>query len=110
MFVKPRRLGAPFKTPQQQPPKARVLIEALEDMSLKVIQVEDIFIFTPEKDSKTGKPAQMIADNLVYFMKKKGIDKSLKAIGEDPTNVNAGCEDDAMCWIEVKAEHAPFWS
>ncbi|KAG8137292.1 hypothetical protein E2320_004540 [Naja naja] len=33
------------------------------------------------KRLKTGKPAQVIADNLVYFLKKKGIDKSLKAIG-----------------------------
>ncbi|KAG8131078.1 hypothetical protein E2320_017710 [Naja naja] len=49
-----------------------------------------LYNFTPEKGSKTGKPAQMIADNLVYFMKKKGIDKSLKAIGEDSTNVNTG--------------------
>ncbi|KAG8137392.1 hypothetical protein E2320_004635, partial [Naja naja] len=44
------------------------------------------------KGLKPGKPAQVTAGNLVYFMKKKGIDKSLKAIGGDSTNVNTGCE------------------
>ncbi|KAG8137324.1 hypothetical protein E2320_004569 [Naja naja] len=70
-----------------------------------------LYHFTPEKGSKTGKPAQVIADNLVYFMKKKtGIDKSLKAIGGDSTKVNTGCEDGAMHWIEVKPDHPLYWS
>uniref|UniRef100_A0A2D4JZW6 Uncharacterized protein n=1 Tax=Micrurus paraensis TaxID=1970185 RepID=A0A2D4JZW6_9SAUR len=65
-----------------------------------------VYHFTPEKSSKTGRPAQVIADNLVYFMKKKGIDKSLKAIGGDSTT---GCEGGAMHWVEVEIDCKLNW-
>uniref|UniRef100_A0A2D4F4G6 Uncharacterized protein n=1 Tax=Micrurus corallinus TaxID=54390 RepID=A0A2D4F4G6_MICCO len=64
-----------------------------------------LYHFCPEKGSKIGKPAQVIVDNLVCFMKKKSIDKSLKAIGGHSTKVNTGYEGVAMHWVEVKPEH-----
>ncbi|KAG8126355.1 hypothetical protein E2320_021438, partial [Naja naja] len=49
---------------------------------------------------KQGKPAQI---TWCISMKKKGIDKSLKAIGGDSTNVNTGCEGGAMHWVRGQA-------
>ena len=65
--------------------------------------------FTPEKGSKRKKTAEVIAANLVHFMKSKGIDKSLQAIGGDSTNVNTGWEGGAMHWVEVKLGRKLNW-
>lgn len=50
-----------------------------------------LYYFTPEKGSKRKNPAEVIADNLVDFLK-NSIDKSLQVIGGDSTNVNTGWE------------------
>ena len=42
-------------------------------------------------------------------MTKKGIDKSLQAIGGDSTNVNTGWEGGAMHWVEVKLNRKLNW-
>lgn len=68
-----------------------------------------LYHFTPEKGSKSEKPAEVIARNLVDFMKKKGIDKSLQAIGGDSTNVNTGWEGGIMHWVEVKLGRKLVW-
>ena len=68
-----------------------------------------IYHFTPKKGSETQKPAEIIADNLVEFMKSKGIDKSLQAIGGDSTNVNTGWEGGAMHWVEIKLGRKLIW-
>ena len=68
-----------------------------------------LYHFTPKKDSKIKKPAEVIADDLVDFMKKNGIDKSLQAIGGDSTNVNTGREGGVMHWVEVKLGHKLIW-
>ena len=68
-----------------------------------------LYHFTPEKGSKRKKTAEVIADNLVDFMKSKGIDKSLQAIGGDSTNVNTGWEGGAMHWVEVKLGRKLNW-
>src|SRR5678815_5080618 len=48
--------------------------------------------FIPEKDLTKRKPAEVIAEHLLDFLKKNTIDKSLQAIGGDSTNVNTGWE------------------
>ena len=51
----------------------------------------------------------IIADNIVNFMKTKCIDKSLKAIGGDSTNVNTGWEGGTLRWVEVKLGRKLVW-
>jgi len=61
-----------------------------------------LYRFTSEKFPKSFKPAEVIANSLVSFMKNKGIDKTLQAIGSNSTNVNTGWEVGTMHWVEVK--------
>src|SRR6218665_120153 len=68
-----------------------------------------LYHFKPEKGSKREKPAEVIANNLIDFMKKKGIAKSLQAIGGDSTNVNTGWEGGTMHWLEVKLGRKLIW-
>lgn len=68
-----------------------------------------LYHFTLEKGSKREKPAEIIADSLVDFMKNKGIDKSLQAIGGDSTNANTGVEGGTMHWVEVKLGRRLIW-
>jgi len=65
--------------------------------------------FTPEKDLIAKKPAEVIADKLVDFMKKKGIDATLQAIGGDSTNVNTGWNGGVMHFVEVKLSRKLIW-
>lgn len=68
-----------------------------------------LYHFTPVKGIRKEKPAEIIADNLVAFMKKKGIDKSLQAIGGDSTNVNTGWDGGVMHWVEIKLDRKLNW-
>src|SRR6218665_617194 len=68
-----------------------------------------LYCFTPEKCPKSVKPAEVIANNLVSFMKNKGIDKTLQAIGDDSTNVNTGWEGGTMHLVEVKLKRKLNW-
>ena len=61
-----------------------------------------LYHFTPEKCPKSVKPAEIIANNLVSFMKYKGIDKTLQIIKGDSTNVNMNWEGSTMRWVEAK--------
>jgi hypothetical protein len=65
--------------------------------------------FTPEKDLTKRKPAEVIANHLVDFLKKNSIDRSLQAIGGDSTNVNTGWEGGVMHWVEVKLNRKLIW-
>src|SRR6218665_4148245 len=63
----------------------------------------------PEKCPKSVKPAEVIANNLVPFMKYKGIDKTFQAIGGDSTNLNTGWEGGTMHWVKVKLKRKLNW-
>ena len=65
--------------------------------------------FTPNKSKPNQKPAEAIADAILEFLMKKGIDKTLMAIGGDSTNVNTGKEGGVMHWIEVKLNRKLVW-
>lgn len=65
--------------------------------------------FTLEKDITKRKPAEVIADHLVDFLKKNSIDKSLQAIGGDSTNVNTGWQGGVMHWVEAKLNRKLIW-
>ena len=68
-----------------------------------------LYHFTPVKGGRREKPAEIIAEELVAFMKKKGIDRSLQAIGGDSTNVNTGWDGGIMHWIEVMLGRKLNW-
>src|SRR6218665_1680999 len=68
-----------------------------------------LYCFTPEKCPKSVKPAEVIANNLVSFMKNKGIDKTLQAIGGESTNVNTGWKGGTMHLVEVKLKRKLNW-
>ena len=65
--------------------------------------------FSPEKNVNKKKPAEVVADDLVSFMNKMGIDKTLQAIGGDSTNVNTGWTGGIMHLVEVKLNRKLVW-
>ena len=72
--------------------------------------MEDTCSILPQrKPQKNKKHAEVIAENLVDFLKDKIIDQSLQAIGGDSTNVNTGWEGGAMHWVEVKLGRELNW-
>ena len=64
--------------------------------------------FTPPT-TKTKKHAEVVADNLVKFLKEKGSDKTLQAIGGNLTNVNTGWKSSCMHRVKVKLGHKLNW-
>ena len=61
-----------------------------------------LFHFNPEKATKNLKHAEVIANNIVEWLTERGINKSLKAVGGDSTNVNTGWEGGVIKHIEIK--------
>ena len=59
-----------------------------------------LFHFTPDEDDKDHTAAEKIAIALVDWMKKYGIDKTLKFIGGDSTNVNSGIWGGVLQFVE----------
>ena len=49
-----------------------------------------LFHFTPEKATKSLKHAEIIANNIVEWLTERSIDKSLKPVDGDSTNVITG--------------------
>ena len=68
-----------------------------------------LFHFTPDEASKNVKAAEVIANHLITWMKEKGVDISLQAIGGDSTNVNTGWSGGAMQWLEKKLGRKLVW-
>ena len=68
-----------------------------------------LFHFTPEKATKNTKAAEVIANHLVAWMKERGVDISIKAIGGDSTNVNTGWAGGAIHWVEQKIGRKLVW-
>jgi len=58
-----------------------------------------LYQFTSENCPKSVKPDEVFASNLMSFLRNKGIDKNLQAIGGDTTygnSRNTGWEDGTM--------------
>ena len=68
-----------------------------------------LFHFVPDEASNKKKHAELIADKLVDWLKDKGVDNTLKAIGGDSTKVNTGWRGGAMHWVEVKLGRKLVW-
>lgn len=64
--------------------------------------------FTPEKDD-IKKPAEIVADNIVNWLRERNVDQALQAIGGDSTNMNTGWQGGVMQWIERKIGRKLVW-
>ena len=65
--------------------------------------------FTSKEATKNMKHAEIIADNIVKFLRDRGIDITLRAIGGDSTNVNTGWAGGAMQYVEIKLDRKLNW-
>jgi hypothetical protein len=63
-----------------------------------------LFHFTPEKATKEGLHAEQIAKILFSWLKERGFDRTLWAIGEDSTNVNTGVKAGVMRKLELRLD------
>ena len=71
--------------------------------------MEIIFsIFFPE-ESDLKKPAEIIADHLVKWLKEKSLHLTLQAVGCDSTNVNTGWAGGVIQWVEKKLSMKLVW-
>ena len=65
--------------------------------------------FAPEKATKEKTHAQIIADHLVVWLKERGGDKTLQAIGGDSCSVNTGWVGGVMHYVEEKLHRKLVW-
>ena len=68
-----------------------------------------LFHFTPEKASKEEPHAEKIAKVLFAWLKERGFDKTLWAIGGDSTNVNTGVKAGVMRKLELHIGRKLVW-
>jgi hypothetical protein len=68
-----------------------------------------LFHFSPEKSTKEESHAEQIAKVLFAWLKERGFDKTLQAIGGDSTNVNTGVKAGVMRKLELKLERKLVW-
>ena len=68
-----------------------------------------LFHFTPEKASKEEPYAEKIAKVLFAWLKERGFDKTLWAIGGDSTNVNTGVKAGVMRKLELHIGRKLVW-
>ena len=62
-----------------------------------------------QQKRKKKKPAEIVADYIVDWMKNYGVDESLKIIAGDSTNPNTGWKGGAMTWVERKIGRKLHW-
>jgi len=65
--------------------------------------------FVPGKATAQKRHAELIADTLVEWLKERGADKTLEAIGGDSCNVNTGWEGGVMHYVEQKLQKKLIW-
>lgn len=65
--------------------------------------------FVPDKATKEKSHAETIADNIIEWLKAKGSDKTLQAIGGDSCNVNTGWGGGVMQYVEKKLQRKLVW-
>ncbi|KAJ8387960.1 hypothetical protein AAFF_G00147510 [Aldrovandia affinis] len=68
-----------------------------------------LFHFTPEKATKDESHAEQIAKVLFAWLKERGFDKTLWAIGGDSTNVNTGLKAGVMWKLELHMGRKLVW-
>ena len=67
-----------------------------------------LFHFVPEK-SDLKKPAEIIADHLIKWLKGRCLHLTLEAIGCDSTNLNTGWAGGVIQWVEKKLNKKLVW-
>jgi len=65
--------------------------------------------FVPMKDTGSTKPAEVIANHIVNWLKERNIDDNLQAVQCDSTNTNTGRQGGVMPWIERKLGRKLIW-
>ena len=68
-----------------------------------------LFHFTPDEDDKECSAAEQIANILVEWMTKYGVDKTIQFIGGDSTNVNSGIWGGVFQFVEKKLGRPLNW-
>lgn len=68
-----------------------------------------LFHFTPEKATKEESHAEQIAKVIFEWLKERGFDKTVMAIGGDSTNVNTGVKAGVMRKLELHLERKLVW-
>lgn len=68
-----------------------------------------LFHFTPEKATAEKSHAEQIATVMFAWLKDRGFDKTLFAIGGDSTNVNTGLKAGVMRKLELYLERKLVW-
>ena len=68
-----------------------------------------LFHFTPDKATKEESHAEQIAKVIFEWLKKRGFDKTLWAIGGDSTNVNTGVRAGVMRKLELHLGRKLVW-
>ena len=80
-----------------------------EDRNNNVESEDTEEISEEQQKRKQKKPAEVVADYIVEWMKNHGVDESLKLIAGDSTNSNTGWKGGAMTWIERKIGRKLHW-
>ena len=68
-----------------------------------------LFHFVPGEATSGKKHSEILADQIVEWLRERGQDQVLRAIGGDSTNPNTGWSGGAMHWVEVKLGRNLVW-
>ena len=69
---------------------------------------EYLFYFVPQEQDHR-KHAEIIADQIIKWVKDRNLEDGLQAIGGDSTNVNTGWSGGVMSWVEKKHIKRLVW-
>ena len=70
---------------------------------------EYLFHFVPDEATKDEKPAKKVANKIVEWILKYGVETSLDSIGGDSTNSNTGWEGGTFTHIEIMLKGKKMW-
>ena len=62
---------------------------------------EYLFHFVPDEATEDEKPAKKVANKIVHWILRYGVETSLDSIGGDSTNSNTGWEGGTFTHIEI---------
>lgn len=68
-----------------------------------------LFHFTPVTEVEGKKHAEIIADNILCWLKERDLENSPEAIGGDSTSVNTGWKGGVMTYLEKKIGRRLVW-
>jgi len=83
----------------------------MKDEHYSVCNSDGKFLFhlTPEAATKNRKHAKIIVETIFNWLKERGFDKTIKAIGGDSTSVNTGWRGGAMAYLEQMLGRKLVW-